>query len=96
MFHSYLSIVMEIVEVHRRFWTRAHKEKVVVLQLRLGEVRFAGASMELWQCSEDVFQHVQEQAEKRALAEVEFNAVFDTSLQSLRTIASDFRWLRSQ
>lgn len=96
MFHSYLSVVMEIVEIHRRFWTGAHKQEIVVLQLGLRQVRLAGASMELWQCSQDVLQHVQKQTEKRALTIVELNTVFDTSLQRLGTIGPNFRRLRSQ
>lgn len=90
---SYLAVdvVMEIVEIHRSLWWRAHEKEVVVLQLRLSEIWLAGASMNLWQSPQDILEHVQHETEERPLTVVELDAIFATTLQCLRTVGANPR-----
>jgi hypothetical protein len=48
----------------------------------------------LWQRPEDVFEHVEEEAEERPLTKVELDAVFDASFEGLRAVGADAREIR--
>lgn len=52
-------IKREIVKVHWRLRASAHVHKVIVLQLRLRQIRFAGTAMNLRQSAQHILQHIQ-------------------------------------
>lgn len=88
---------MKVIKVvHWCLRTRAHEKEVVVLQLALRQVGLASASMNLWQRSQNILKHVKQQTEQRPLDVVELDAVFDTTLEGLRTVGADAREIRAK
>lgn len=76
---------LEIIKVHRRLRT-GQVQKVIVLELRLRQIRFAGATMDFRQGSEHIFQHIEERPEQGTILWRILDAVLGQTLQGLRRI----------